>query len=124
MVLLDNFRADNAAQLTQDRWLCRYLVPSVVPVRPHGLFFSAARQQHRIGPQPERATEVNRQQATEHENPFYCLPDDSLRSEIKVTTDQLLLLPIKVDISPNVVLLEIRVRMQPRMQSRFRWRYQ
>jgi hypothetical protein len=34
----------------------------------------------------------------------------------KVTTDQLLLLPSQVDISPNDVFLEIRVRMQPRMQ--------
>ena len=40
MLLLDNFRADNVAQLTQDRWLCRYLVPSVIPIPLHGLFFS------------------------------------------------------------------------------------
>lgn len=49
-------------------------------------------------------------QETEDENPLYCLlQDDSLISEIKVTTDRLLL-PLEEEEKPNHVVLIVHVK--------------
>lgn len=54
-----------------------------------------------IGPQPD-------------EDPFYCLlEDDKLVSEVRVTTDQLLLLPQERELKPNDALVVIRVSVKP-----------
>jgi hypothetical protein len=48
------------------------------------------------------------------ETPFFCLlEDDKLISEIKVTTDTLLLLPREREIKPNDALLVIHVKLWP-----------
>ncbi len=48
------------------------------------------------------------------ETPFYCLlEDDKLISEVRVTTDQLLLLPEHHDLKPNDAMLVIRVLLKP-----------
>ena len=48
---------------------------------------------------------------TEDEKPFYCLlEDDKLISEVRVTTDQLLLLPHERELKPNDAFLVITVK--------------
>lgn len=44
MLFLDDFRANNAAQPTQERKLCRYLVPSVLTDPSTGCFSAAGQQ--------------------------------------------------------------------------------
>ena len=52
------------------------------------------------------------------EDPFYCLlEDDKLISEIKVTTDSLLLLPSERELKPNDALLIIHVKLWPHKKS-------
>jgi hypothetical protein len=52
------------------------------------------------------------------ENPFFCLlEDDKLISEIKVSTDNLLLLPREREIKPNDALLVIHVKLWPHKSS-------
>jgi hypothetical protein len=54
------------------------------------------------------------------EDPFYCLlEDDGLISEVRVTTDQLLLLPKEYSTTPNDVFAVISVKLQPTHQGRF-----
>jgi len=56
------------------------------------------------------------------ENPFYCLlEDDKLVSEIKVSTDNLLLLPKEREIKPNDALLVIHVKLWPISHHEFSW---
>jgi hypothetical protein len=52
MVSLDDFRVEQycAAQPTQDRWLCRYLVSASTP---RAIFSPQLGQQHGIGPDGE-----------------------------------------------------------------------
>jgi len=74
---------------------------------------------------PKTIEEVNRQKPTREEDPFYCLlEDDSLISEIKVSTDRLLLLPKEKVLSPNDVFLAIHVQMKPRMQTQYGWAFE
>jgi hypothetical protein len=54
------------------------------------------------------------------ENPFFCLlEDDKLISEIKVNTDNLLMLPKEREIRPNDALLVIHVKLWPTGRSDF-----
>lgn len=58
------------------------------------------------------------------ENPFYCLlEDDKLVSEIKVTTDNLLMLPKERDVKPNDALLVIHVKLWPTSNHEFSWAF-
>jgi hypothetical protein len=63
---------------------------------------------------PNTLDEVNNQEAQSGEDPFYCLlEDDKLISEVRVTTDRLLLLPRETQIDPNDTLLVIKVVVKP-----------
>ena len=56
------------------------------------------------------------------EDPFFCLlEDDKLISEIKVTTDSLLLLPREREVKPNDALLVIHVKLWPTKKSGLDW---
>ncbi len=58
------------------------------------------------------------------ENPFFCLlEDDKLISEIKVTTDSLLLLPREREMKPNDALLVIHAKLWPAKTSRWDWAF-
>lgn len=58
------------------------------------------------------------------EDPFFCLlEDDKLISEIKVTTDSLLLLPREREIKPNDALLVIHVKLWPAKTSHWDWAF-
>ena len=58
------------------------------------------------------------------ENPFFCLlEDDKLISEIKVTTDELLLLPREREIKPNDALLVIHVKLWPTQKNQWDWAF-
>lgn len=58
------------------------------------------------------------------EDPFYCLlQDDKMISEIKVTTDHLLLLPHEREIQANDALLIIHVKLWPMKVSRWDWAF-
>jgi hypothetical protein len=58
------------------------------------------------------------------EDPFFCLlEDDKLISEVKVSTDQLLLLPREREIKPNDALLVIHVKLWPAKQSGWEWAF-
>jgi hypothetical protein len=56
------------------------------------------------------------------ENPFFCLlEDDKLISEVRVTTDSLLLLPREREVKPNDALLVIHVKLWPTKKAGMDW---
>ena len=56
------------------------------------------------------------------EDPFYCLlEDDKLVSEIRVTTDQLLLLPSERELKANDAFLVINVKLKPAQKHPWDW---
>jgi hypothetical protein len=58
------------------------------------------------------------------ETPFFCLlQDDKMISEVKIATDQLLLLPRERDVQANDALLVIHVRLWPMRTSRWDWAF-
>lgn len=58
------------------------------------------------------------------EDPFFCLlQDDKMISEIKVTTDSLLLLPQERDMKPNDAFLVIHVKLWPTESSGWNWAF-
>lgn len=63
---------------------------------------------------PKNLDEVGRMGPEEGEEPFYCLlEDDKLISEIRVTTDQLLLLPKEKQLEANDVFLVVNIKLKP-----------
>ena len=67
---------------------------------------------------PKSLDEIGHSGPQEDEDPFYCLlEDDSLISEVRVTTDQLLLLPHERDLKPNDAFLVIKVDVKPIVYS-------
>jgi hypothetical protein len=66
-------------------------------------------------PKVEEASQLeNTFPPTEDEKPMYCLlQDDKLVSEVKVTTDQLLLLPGAAELKVNDSFLVINVKVKP-----------
>lgn len=71
---------------------------------------------------PNNASEVNEQMPREDEAPFFCLlQDDKLISEVRVTTDNLLLLPMTNVLNPNDVFLTIHVRLSPTIPHHRNW---
>ena len=71
---------------------------------------------------PSSLREVASQSPTEGEDPFFVLlEDDSLISEIRVVTDQLLLLPKEREVRPNDAHLVIHVSFEPKTYERFFW---
>jgi len=58
------------------------------------------------------------------EQPFFCLlEDDKLISEIKVTTDSLLLLPRERELKANDALLVIHVKLWPTKKNQWDWAF-
>ncbi len=71
---------------------------------------------------PTNLAETGSMGPQEGEDPFYCLlEDDKLISEIRVTTDQLLLLPREREIKPNDALLVIRVNLKSTQRHTWDW---
>lgn len=71
---------------------------------------------------PQNAECVNQQKAQEGEDPFFCLlEDDSLITEVRITTDKLLLLPGSIEINANDVFLALTVRLNPTMPGQGQW---
>lgn len=71
---------------------------------------------------PQNQAEVGGCSPSEDERPFYCLlEDDSLISEVKITTDQLLLLPNERELKSNDVFLVIDVRLNPTRRTQMSW---
>lgn len=63
---------------------------------------------------PNSLSEVGDAQPQEGEDPFYCLlEDDKLISEVRVVTDNLLLLPHERTLTPNDSFLALHVRVKP-----------
>jgi hypothetical protein len=61
---------------------------------------------------PENLGETGSMGPQEDEDPFFCLlQDDRLISEVRVNTDQLLLLPHEREVKPNEVHAVIQVRL-------------
>jgi hypothetical protein len=61
---------------------------------------------------PENLDETGRIGPAADEVPFFCLlEDDRLITEVRVTTDRLLLLPNQVTVQPNDCFAVIRVRL-------------
>lgn len=61
---------------------------------------------------PDSPSETGGATPGEGENPFYCLlNDDRLITEVKVSTDQLLLLPNEQEVRPNDAHVVIRVKL-------------
>jgi hypothetical protein len=59
------------------------------------------------------------------EDPFFVLlEDDKLISHVTVSTEQLLMLPEKREISPNDAFLQIRVELNPTMMPSTGWFFQ
>jgi hypothetical protein len=72
---------------------------------------------------PDSLLEAGGESPTEDESPFYCLlSDDRLISEVKVTSDQLLMLPEHRDVKANDAFAVIRVKLNHRGGGPFdRW---
>jgi hypothetical protein len=71
---------------------------------------------------PQRAECVNGERAQEGEDPFFCLlEDDSLITEVKITTDKLLLLPGSRELNDNDVFLALTVRLNPTIPGVGQW---
>ncbi|MGO8709360.1 MAG: hypothetical protein ACLQMG_16930 [Terracidiphilus sp.] len=71
---------------------------------------------------PENLDEVAGAVPGPDETPFFCLlQDDKLISEVKVTTDNLLLLPNEREPKPNDVFLAITVRLNPTIPHNWNW---
>jgi hypothetical protein len=71
---------------------------------------------------PENLDELGGAVPGPDETPFFCLlQDDKLISEIKVTTDNLLLLPNERELKPNDVFLAITVRLNPTIPHSWNW---
>lgn len=63
---------------------------------------------------PDSLAETGGKGPQTDETPFYCLfSDDKLISEIRVSTDELLVLPKERDVNPNDVFLVIHVTLKP-----------
>jgi hypothetical protein len=58
------------------------------------------------------------------EDPFFCLvEDDKLISEVRITTDELLVLPTDREVKPNDAFLVIHVKTKPvKSSSHWSWR--
>jgi hypothetical protein len=73
---------------------------------------------------PKNLDETGGMGPQEDENPFFCLlEDDKLISEIKVDTDNLLMLPKEREIKPNDALLVIHVKLWPTIQNQWDWAF-
>jgi len=73
---------------------------------------------------PKNLDEAGGKRPQDDESPFYCLlEDDKLISEIKVTTDQLLLLPSQRQLRANDAFLSIHVRLWPNRKSTYDWAF-
>ncbi len=71
---------------------------------------------------PNNLSETGNQKPDENETPFFVLlEDDSLVSEIRVVTDQLLLLPKEREISPQEALLVITVKVEVTQPMQYEW---
>jgi hypothetical protein len=74
---------------------------------------------------PKSREEAGGQDPQHDEDPFYVLlEDDKLISEIKVTTDQLLLLPAERELRPNDAFLVINVKLLPTYPSPNNWAFE
>jgi hypothetical protein len=73
---------------------------------------------------PIRGEDVGNEIPSDDENPFFCLlEDDKLITEVKVTTDTLLLLPDHRESKENDVFLVITVRLNPTVPGPNQWVY-
>jgi hypothetical protein len=73
---------------------------------------------------PDNYAEAGSMGPQEDETPFFCLlQDDKLISEIKVTTDQLLLLPHAREINQNDAMLVIHVKLWPTKKNQWDWAF-
>jgi hypothetical protein len=71
---------------------------------------------------PDNLDEIDGSVPGPDETPFFCLlQDDKLISEVKVTTDNLLLLPNEKELEPNDVFLAITVRLNPMIRHDWNW---
>jgi hypothetical protein len=71
---------------------------------------------------PKTKEETGNQLPEDGENPFYCLlEDDSLISEVKVTTGQLLLLPSERAVTPHDVFAVIDAKLQLERKTQWSW---
>jgi len=69
---------------------------------------------------PENTDEVGNASPQHDEVPFFCLlQDDRLITEVRVTTDRLLLLPNQKDIKPNDCLAVIHIKLNARNARTF-----
>jgi hypothetical protein len=73
---------------------------------------------------PKNLDETGRMGPQVDEDPFFCLlEDDKLISEIKVNTDNLLMLPKEREIRPNDALLVIHVKLWPSRDNTWKWAF-
>ena len=73
---------------------------------------------------PIRGEDVGEETPTDNGSPFFCLlEDDKLITEVKVTTDTLLLLPHERLVRENDVFLVITVRLNPTIPGPNQWVY-
>ena len=73
---------------------------------------------------PKNLTDTANQGPQDDESPFYVLlEDDKLVSEIKVTTDQLLLLPGERNPHPTDAMLVINVKLQVAQPTEYAWAF-
>ncbi len=73
---------------------------------------------------PKNLDEAGGMEPQSGEDPFYCLlEDDKLISEVKVTTDNLLLLPKERDIKPNDAMMIIHAKLWPTKPSQWDWAF-
>jgi hypothetical protein len=71
---------------------------------------------------PNNLSETGNQKPDENETPFFVLlEDDSLISELRVVTDQLLLLPKEREIRPQEALLVITVKIEVTQPMQYEW---
>ena len=69
---------------------------------------------------PDNLTETGGVGPREDETPFYCLlSDDKLISEVRVTADQLLLLPDQKEVKANDAFVLIHVRLNSKLPSTY-----
>ena len=74
---------------------------------------------------PKNLDETGGQGPQDGEEPFYVLlEDDKLISEVRVTTDQLLLLPKERELNQNDAFLVIHVKLLPTYPSPNNWAFE
>ena len=116
--------------LVEDRWLkCSLDILFYRPEEP-GLLIRSGDIDGRLKTLfdalriPSNLDEIGDNDPKEGEDPFYCLlADDKFITEVKVTTDQLLLLPKEKQADANDAFLVIRVKLTPTDPKRLGWAF-